>query len=272
VRPPKDPLRPGRLSLDSVESLIGIMDCWQLAHLGLLCILPPRPDEFVGLLISDVDFVHRRLVFRTRFGGNDFSKGRQSFVMPYPSAIEPLLIALVGGRTEGPLFRTRSEFARPSRSILSDTSALVRRFDAHLAALPRERVQTEQDRKTAFRQFLCKMGGVTSDRLTKEFKSILSTLRSQPVARMYDLRHAVIQMMKDSGMPHIDLLYLTSHSTGDIINTYSSITPDRSMERYFELIPKTLEAIAARAAELGLAASQNQAVPESRSEPSSRSG
>ena len=168
----------------------------------------------------------------------------------------PLLSRLIGGRVDGPLFRTRAEFAKPLCSSIPNSSELATRFDAYLTALPRREVHTEQDRKMFFRRFLHDLGGISKDRLAGEFKAVLGKISNPPRVKMYDLRHTVTQSMKDSGMPHVDLRYLTSHTTSDIINSYVSLNPAKSMAMYFDKIPGVLSAIEERATEFGLTTSQ----------------
>ena len=61
--------------------------------------------------------------------------------------------------------------------------------------------------------------------------------------------------MQRSGMQHLDLRYLTGHSTTDIMNCYISLEPDRAMSAYFVAIKPLLDAIQRRAAVLGIATS-----------------
>jgi integrase len=247
----KDPVRPVKLNPDDLATLVGAMDAWQLCHLGLMCLLPCRPEEFAGLLVGDTDVIRRTLTVGTRLGGSDFTKARTSFTIPYPPTVDALVRALVGGRVEGPLFRTRPEFARSLRSSFRSPDDLAAGFDASLAGHAKDAVHTEQDRKVMFRKFLIANGGVSPDKLGKEFQD-LARGRSRKPVKLYDLRHAVTQMMKDARMPHIDLLYLTSHSAGDIINSYAGVNPVAAMAAYFATVPQLLRAIALRAVELDI--------------------
>ena len=83
------------------------MDRWQLYHLALSMVLPLRPDEAAGLLVSDVHFTESWLEFGTRLGGADFcTKGRQSFKLPFPrkeAATDS--DTCISGRVAGPLLR-----------------------------------------------------------------------------------------------------------------------------------------------------------------------
>src|SRR5262249_2927074 len=108
--PTKDPLRQDPLPMDTREKLAGLMDAWQLCHLALFLVLPMRPGEAAGLLISDVDADEGWLKFGTRFEGNDFTKGKVSFNLPFPDELKGILQACIGGRREGPLLRSRQAF------------------------------------------------------------------------------------------------------------------------------------------------------------------
>ena len=84
------------------------MDGWQLCQLCIAMVLPLRPEDYTGLLISEVDLAARILHFGTRFGGWDFNKGQQSFRVPFPRELDSLLRQCVAGRVEGPLLRQRT--------------------------------------------------------------------------------------------------------------------------------------------------------------------
>ena len=58
--------------------------------------------------------------------------------------------------------------------------------------------------------------------------------------------------MKDASLSHLELRYLTSHRTDDILNEYAPLDPVRAMKQYFAAIRPLLEAIAERASALGL--------------------
>jgi hypothetical protein len=107
-RPRKDPLRPWPLPMDRRIALVGQMDRWQLCQFAIGLVLALRPDEYTGLLVSEVDFSQRTLHFGTRLSGWDFNKGRRSFQVPFPDVLEPLLRQCVAGRGDGPLLRKRT--------------------------------------------------------------------------------------------------------------------------------------------------------------------
>ena len=58
--------------------------------------------------------------------------------------------------------------------------------------------------------------------------------------------------MKDANLPHLEMRYLTSHSTDDILNQYASLDPVRAMSLYFDTIRPLLGAIRERGMALGL--------------------
>ena len=172
-RPKKNPLREDKLPLEQRVTLVSSMDRWQLCHLTLLLTLPSRPEEAAGLLVSDVNWEKGWLDFRTRLGGADFNKGRQDFVVPFPDELRPLLRACVGDRSEGPLLRQRAAFEGRWAMSIASSEHLVKLYEAKLAKAPRGSVLTEQDRKQIFRQLLRELGGVSTDQLAREFRSLL---------------------------------------------------------------------------------------------------
>lgn len=250
--PAKDPFREDSMPPDARIKLVQHMDFWQLTHLSLSLILPLRPGEAVGLLISDVDFAKRSLLIGTRFGGADFTKARQSFRLPFPSEIEPILRKCIDGRAEGPLLRSRRAFAgAASSSSFSTTEELVQHFDRDLKQRPSGTVQNDQDRKQVFRELLRKRGGATEDRMAFEFQRIVRSVGITGVT-LYALRHANTKGLKDAGVPQLEMRYLTAHSTSDILNEYTPLDPVAAMQRYFDSIQPLLKAISARTAELSL--------------------
>ena len=106
----KDPLRAVKLPLGLRIGMVQAMDAWQLCYLAPSFVLPMRPDEATGLLITDVDFRRRRLRFGTRFGGRDFNKGRRSFEVPFPPELDRLFNGCMQGRTRRAALRRRAVF------------------------------------------------------------------------------------------------------------------------------------------------------------------
>jgi integrase len=248
-RPAKDPLRAVKLPLELRIRLVESMDAWQLCHLAPSLVLPMRPDEATGLLIADVDFGRRRLRFGTRFGGRDFNKGRQSFEVPFPAELGPVLLACVGGRVAGPLLRGRavSHGLESPELNVAEAGEVEAVYEATMVAAARGTVLTEQDAKAVFRGLLRRMGGVSCDAMTREFGSLLRGLGVGQGVRFYDARAAITTEMNRAGVPDLELRYLTGHTPGDILNAYVTLDPDGALEPYFRDIRPLLRAIAERA-------------------------
>jgi len=252
--PGKDPLREDKLPPDIRARLVASMDRWQLCHLALSLVLPLRPEEAAGLLIGDVDFEKSWLEIGTRLGGGDFTKGRSSFKLPFPDELGPLLRACIGGRAEGPLLRARQAFEGGRRpKAIAARQDLVRLYERKLLEARPGSIQAEQDRKQVFRRLLRELGGVSADRMASEFKKLVAAIGVSNGATLYTLRSSVTTAMKDANLPHLEMRYLTSHSTDDILNQYASLDPVRAMCQYFGTIRPLLAAIAGRASALGLA-------------------
>lgn len=253
--PTKDPLRDDPVPLDDRVRLVDLMDPWQLCHLGLFLVLPLRPDEATGLLVEDVDFDKTWLRFGSRFGGSDFTKGRTSFRLPFPAEMTPLLRACIGGRAAGPLLRSREAFeGRGLHGEATSATRLVELLDRELDRAGRDEIQADNDRKQLFRRLLRKLGGVSKDGLAKACRALYKSAGVSTAATLYSLRSAVTTAMGRVGMPHLEHRYLTSHTTGDVLNAYVSLDPVGAMRPYFQSVRPLLDAIAARADELGLVA------------------
>jgi integrase len=256
--PPKDPLRRDPLPVEIRLKLVALMDRWQLAQFALSLVLPLRPDEATGLLVSDIDFEHQMLRFGTRLAGADFTKSRQSFCLPFPTEFGPILRACIGARGEGPLLRSRAAFCATRTSGVATYSELAERFNERLLALPAETVQTDRDRKSRFRELLRELGGVSKSSLAKEFKHLLNRLGISSGASLYSLRHSNTKGLKDADIHTLDMTYLTSHKVkkfsrdaiGEILYNYTPLDPHRAMSRYFGAIESLIKAIASRWAEL----------------------
>lgn len=250
----KDPLRPIPIPLNQRVNLVVMMDAWQLCHFALPLVLPLRPEDYAGLLISEVDFEQSVLRFGTRLGGRDFNKGRQSFTTPFPTAIGPLLRRCVAGRADGPLLRRRAIFeGRSQPSLVVDSSAdVVAHFDTALQRAPDGDIQAAQDSKRLFRRILREMGGVSEDVLAREFKPLLARVMPSNVKRFYDLRASCSSELERCGVSHLVQRYVTGHTTDDIMYQYNSLDPVSEMQKYFVSIGSLLTAISKRAAELRL--------------------
>jgi len=168
-------------------------------------------------------------------------------VLPFPAALLPVLSACIAGRAEGPLLRCRRSFegGRGVRGIQSfDELALL--FQEKLAQAPPERVVTEQDRKEVFRRLLRDLGGVSEDQLAGECKRLFRAAGIIDGATLYTLRGSVTTAMERAKVPHLDLRYLTGHTTDDILNHYVCLHPVDAMRSYFESIAPLLAAITER--------------------------
>ena len=106
----KNPLREPSFALERRKRLVKIADAYQLITLSLQLVLPLRPEQVSGLLITDIDWTRRMLSFGTRFNGNDFTKGKTDFNVPFPEQLCPLLRRAVSNRVDGPVFLRRSVF------------------------------------------------------------------------------------------------------------------------------------------------------------------
>jgi integrase len=249
--PAKDPLREDKLTLETRATIVKQMDVWQVCVFGLSVVLPLRPDEAAGLLIGDVNFQRGWLEFGRRFADCNFTKGKVAFVLPFPDELRPVLAACVGGRAEGPLLRSRKSFGRAAQPV-SSAEHLRRLYEAELSRQPAGAVQTEQDRKEVFRQLLRRLGGVSEDALSREFKGLVEQGDIRNGATLYSLRHSVTTAMNRAGVPHLELRYVTGHSANDILNEYASLDPVAAMRRYFDSVRPLLGAVAAHSARLGL--------------------
>jgi len=254
-RPRKDLLRTSPLPLKRRIQLVAHMDRWQLCQFAIGLILALRPEDYTGLLISDVDFSERRLHFGRRFEGWDFNKGQQSFRVPFPPAIEPVLRECADGREDGPLLRKRTvvDDVRRPKLPSESTDQIREHFHRAVSAAKPGEIQAPQDGKRLFRKLLRDMGGVSADSLSKEFKSLLKKVDVPPETRMYDLRGATNTDMNTAGVSELFQLYVTGHSVEEkILSRYVSLQLDDEMNRYFDHIDPLLQAIVHRAKELEL--------------------
>jgi integrase len=250
--PRKDPHRQDKVPQETRIEIVRCMDIWQLCHLCLSLVLPLRPDEAVGLLVSDVDFEKRHLEFGHRFQDCNFTKAKTAFVLPFPDELCCLLRICIGDRAEGPLLRSRRAFERRHRADEIESTAHLR--DLFQAAMLRQQgaVQTEQDRKLLFRRLLRNLGGTSEDGLAMELKKLLTLTGVSNGATLYTLRGSVTTAMHRARVPHLELRYLTGHAVNDILYDYVSLDATGGMQSYFQEIRPLLYAIQSRANEVGL--------------------
>jgi integrase len=250
-RSKKDPLRPDVLPLDVRIRLIAGMDRWQLCHFCFSAVLPMRPDEVAGLLITDVDFRNGWFRFRTRLGGDDFNKEQQDFVVPFPVELLPFIQECIGGRTEGPLLRSRAAYEQNRFTDVTSFDHLHELFQKAIIEAGDE-VQSEQDRKRVFRQLLQDLGGISEGEMYRTMKRLMRGLGLGSNVSLKSLRSAVTTGMKDAKLSHLALRYFTSHDTSDILNEYTGLEPAKEIQPYFQAIEPLLAALKERAGALGI--------------------
>lgn len=254
--PAKDPLRKVVLTTDRRVDLVGMMDVWQLCNLTLLLVLPLRFEDLARALISDVSLSEQTLQVGSKFGGSDFSKCKVNFVLPLPDQMLPVLRQAIDGRPEGPLFRGRRSLDDPHRhgiSVPQNRSDVEQIFGELLAAQKPGSILTDHDRKQVFRELMRKLGGITEDVIGKEMKELFARIGLGLGIRPYDLRGAVTTDLKNAGINHLELRYLTGHSANDILNEYTGVDPQREIQKHFRSIRPLLDAIEKRFGDLGLA-------------------
>ena len=249
----KDPFRPVVFPMEKRIELVGCMDAWQLTHFCIPLVLPLRPEDYTGLLIEEIDTQKHSFKFGTRFNGRDFNKTKVSFTVPYPAKLEPLLQICVGGRVAGPLLRKRIVFEGKRRVNLQiDLPVDVKNhIEQIFLKASTKTIQTPQDQKGLLRSTILKMGGVSCDSLSKEFKLVLERTGMPNHGRFYDLRGSTNTELNTAGVSHLFQLYVTAHKTG-ILGEYATLDPWKEMNKYFESIDPLLTAINRRAEQLGL--------------------
>lgn len=260
-RPSKDPLRDDPIPLARRIELVHLMDRWQLCNLTISLLLPVRPEEAAGILISDVNFDKSWFEIGTRLGGADYTKESTSFKLPFPHELRPILRACIGQRLEGPLLRSRKAFEKFTAPPLASRNHLEELIAATNAKAAPETICSEQDRKALFRRLLCKLGGISEDQLGCEYKKLFREL-SLGGCYLYLLRSSVTTSMREAKVPMLEMRYLTSHSVSDILNTYTNLDPVGAMNLYFDQVRPLLEAITHRAIELGIAPSPIELAPD----------
>lgn len=244
-QPRKDPFRTIKMPLDKRVVLLRHMDHYQFCVLSLLTVLPLRPEEAAGILVSDINWEKTWIEFRTRFAGSDFTKGRTEFVVPFPAELHPIIRECIGGRAEGPLLLRRAVLEKRSKSTVESKEELARLMNLRLAK--NCQLQTEQDRKREFRRLLRELGGVSPDVLSKEFTRLRKTCGLGEDISLYALRHAIsTEMANTPGISHLALRYLTGHQTNDIMREYVSVDPTAAMQLYFERCRPLLDVIIQR--------------------------
>jgi integrase len=247
--PIKDPLRRAPLPMEERMGILARMDDWQFRTLSILLTLPLRPEDVARALISDLDLPGMNLRLGSHFGGADCSKGRVDITLPLPEELLPVLQLCIGQRPEGPLFQSRRIADGRWRvpRIPRSREELEAWFALELSKCSTAELQAPADQKVVYQRLLRKLGGLTTDDISKELRKLLPVHGSP---RPYDLRHAVTQDLHDAGVHHLELRYLTGHTTTDIINEYVGLDPRVEMQKYFERCRPFLRLIEERAKQL----------------------
>lgn len=119
----KDP-PPGQPAADGGKvKLVGVMDVWQLTHVGPLLVLPLRPEDLCGVPVGEVDHTRHAITFGTRVGGDDGTKCGLALTLLYPRELAPLFRANAADRVEGPLPAADVSTTRVSPAASTASSA-----------------------------------------------------------------------------------------------------------------------------------------------------
>lgn len=248
--PAKDPIRSVALSMEQRIRLVQCMDPWQFTHLTPFLVLPIRPGELAGLLIGEVGWDSQYLGFGTRFGGNDFTKGLQSFVLPFPDELRSIFCGAIGDRNAGPVFLSRV-VVQGRRKLELNPSSNGEFKDHVFKALGKAKTSTPQDAKVVIRDVIRKAGGVTPDALNREFKRLVVTAGIDTKISIYRCREIVTTEYERANMPMLARRYFTGHATGDILNEYTAFGVDDlrdAMQLHWDRIRPLLATIVERAA------------------------
>jgi integrase len=248
----KDPFRKNPFPLEERVRLAGSLDCWELCTVGVALYLPVRPEELTGILISDVNLIDREIHFGERFGGNDFTKGRTSFTVPFPEELFPVIEACMNGRSEGPLLLRREIWSGEKEPAFTpvDRAALEARINVAMAACKPGVLQTPQDRKAVVRRVLVEAGGMDPERLSRSFRRAANRAGLTGV-KLYDVRHAVSMEMKKAGVHILEEEYLTGHAVDGIMAEYVGLDPHTEMAKYTAAASSLLMQLVTRGHSLG---------------------
>jgi hypothetical protein len=247
--PAKDPLREVALPLQTRIAMLARMDNWQFMNLVALLVLPFRPEDAARALVSDVNFTKGELRLGDHFDGCDYGKGKVNVSMPLPQALVELFRLCVGQRTEGPLFLARVQRTRRRGRprVTNDLPSLRALYDRELSKRTSRAILAPGDHKWLYCELLKRLGGLTTDEVWREIRKLLP---DGCAARPYDLRHGVTQDMHEAGIRHLELRYLTAHTTEDIMNEYVALDPKGEMQKYYARCEPMLKLIEERARRL----------------------
>lgn len=254
-KPRKNPLRQVDFGLERRIRMVRMADPYQLVHVVPRFVLPSRPEEICGLLISEIDFQQQTLWFGTRFDEGDWTKCRTSFHLPYPPQLQPLLLATVGNRGEGPVFRKRAVFERRAepRISVNRPGDLEREVGEAVRNAPRDEPVGPNDSKPICRRIIQDAGGVAPKELAEEFARMKMYAGVDTDAPFYNLRHAITTEYDRLGIPQNIKKYVTDHPLTDILDEYTSLDLEqvtRHLQEHWAFAAELLETIAERADQL----------------------
>jgi integrase len=222
-------------------------------------VLPLRPEQVSGLLISDVDWENHVFSFGTRFDGRDFTKSGTSFRVPFPEEWEPLLRAAIGNRCDGPVFLrpkvfTGQECLKIQLIRPGDMETAAKETLAEAAAVGN---LTDNDAKDVCRATIALAGGIMPDELSDQFARVAAKAGVLDNVRYYDLRGSVESEMEAVGMPSTHQRYVMGHETiaGGSLDEYMVLNLEKireSMNRYFDFVRELISATVERGKFLGL--------------------
>lgn len=236
----KDPFRPNPLSEEEKIKIVEAATDFELLVIGLFILLADRADELAGLCIEDVDLERRHLLFGINNSDVNFTKGHTVFRIPYQQALDGLMGRLIAGRCQGPLIRQISCQNQGEDQAVD----LVAGWQAEATKNP-SKVRTPNDKKALFRKVMRKSGGASADYIGKLFAKVAKKAGLQGIQPGF-CRDSATHLMERSGMSHLSLRYLTSHSTSDILNTYTGLDIDAEMSKYYAMVPTLVQTIASR--------------------------
>lgn len=256
-KPRKNPLRTVDYGLDKRIRLVKVADLYQLIHVVPRFILPVRPEEICGLLITEVDFVQQTVRFGTRFDGRDWTKGQTDLLLPFPAELAPILGEAAGRRIDGPLLTRRSVFeGKQTLPGAFGQEPMAVQVDRAIAQAPPGELTGPNDSKEICRKVIGAAGGVTTDELNKEFQRMKGFAGVDVDAPFYNLRHSLTTEYARVGMPEAVIKYVTGHALTDILAEYTSLDIEqvrRELQKHWNFAKELLVAIAERAILLGIA-------------------
>ncbi|HZZ42850.1 MAG TPA: hypothetical protein VFE58_07920 [Tepidisphaeraceae bacterium] len=253
-RPRRDPIALLSLPVSLRIEMVQAMDRYQLCLLAPMFVLPPRPEDFAGLMIGDIQWDAKRVIFGARMDGDDHNKTHVSYHVPFPETLKPLLEFCTKDRKAGPVFLRRAVIDGKRYSRIHATSAqeIEARFE-DLLVQAKQPVRNQNDRKCVFRQLLCRLGGISQGQLANEFKKVLALVRPSLKMRCYELRASITTDLLTARIDEDLRQYFTGHSTDrKILARYQSLDPNHLLAPYFDYIRPLLEAISQRWRELGM--------------------